>query len=93
MPVLLRQQQGATFITINERDFWHDVLITKHFCVLCFALPTKDVEELPELLRAVLRCPPFHTKAERMGKVARVTRDTISYYTYQDPTINTLSFA
>jgi hypothetical protein len=39
IPVLLRQQQQATFLTINESDFWRKVAIDARFCVVCFALP------------------------------------------------------
>src|SRR6266511_2841835 len=58
IPVLLRQQHHATFLTINEPDFWHKVVIDAHFCVACFALPDSRAREIPELLRAV--CQLLH---------------------------------
>ena len=84
IPVLLRQQQHATFLTIDEADFWRKVVIDAHFCVVCFALPDSRAREIPELLRAVFRLPAFRTKARRMGKVLRIAQRTVSYYTYRE---------
>lgn len=81
IPLLLRQQQQATFLTINETDFWQKVTMDAHFCVICFALPDARAGEIPRLLRAVFRIPTFRTKARRMGTVMRVTHTTVSYYT------------
>lgn len=83
IPVLLRQQQHATFLTINEADFWRKVAIDARFCVICFALPDSRAREIPGLLRAVFRLPSFRTKARRMAKVLRVAQRTVSYYTYR----------
>jgi hypothetical protein len=47
MPVLLRQQQQATFLTMNEPDVWRKVAIDAHFCVICFALPDSCAREIP----------------------------------------------
>jgi hypothetical protein len=90
IPVLLRQQRQAAFITINEPDFWRKVAIDAHFCVVCFALPDSRAREIPDLLRAVFRLPAFRTKAHRVGKVLRVTHTTVSYYTYRDRQIRTV---
>jgi hypothetical protein len=84
IPVLLPQQQHATFLTINEADFWRKVVIDAHFCVVCFALPDSRAREIPELSRAVFRLPAFRTKARRMGKVLRVAQRTVSYDTYRE---------
>ncbi len=73
-----------TFLTINERDFWRQVAIDVHFCVVCFALPDSRASEIAALLRAVFRLPAFQSKARRMGKVLRVTTTTVSYYSYRD---------
>src|SRR3712207_7436336 len=35
IPALLRQQSQPTFVTINERDFWRQVALDSHFCVVC----------------------------------------------------------
>jgi len=91
IPTLLHQQHSATFITINESDFWRRVVMARHYCVICFALPDSQVSELPALLRAVFRHPLFHTKAQRMGKVLRVTRTTISYYSLRERQVQSVA--
>jgi len=91
IPVLLRQQHQATFLTINESDFWQKVVIDVHFCVICFALPDSRAREISELLRAVFRLGLFRTKARRMGKVLRITRSTGNYYTFRDREVRTVS--
>jgi hypothetical protein len=90
IPVLLRQQHQATFVTINESDFWQRVTIDRRFCVVCFALPDSRASEIAERLRAVFKLSAFRTKARRMGTVLRVTHTTVSYYTYRDRDIQTL---
>jgi len=93
IPSLLRQQSDATFLTINETDFWRKVAIDDRFCVICFALTDSHVREIPELLRAVFRQPAFRTKAHRMGKVLRVTQTTVRYYTHLDRQIQTVTLS
>jgi hypothetical protein len=90
IPLLLRQQHQATFLTINEPDFWRRVVIDTRFCVVCFALPDSRAGELPALVRAVFRLAPFRTKARRMGSVLRVRHTTVSYYTYRDRDVRTV---
>ena len=84
IPLLLRQQNQATFVTINERDFWRKVAIDNQFCLVCFTLPDSRVAEIPQTLRRLFRRPEFSTKAKRMGKVIRVTDEEVSYYTFSD---------
>jgi hypothetical protein len=91
IPNVLRQQQQATFLTINETDFWRKVDIDTHFCIICFAIPDSRAHEIVILLRAAFRLPMLRTKAQRMGKVLRVTRTTVSYYTSRDREIQTIS--
>jgi hypothetical protein len=81
IPSILRLEREATFVTINESDFWEVVDITNDFCVVCFALPDSQVLLVPDLLRQVLNHPRFSTKALRMGCVIRVSVNTLSYYT------------
>ena len=33
---LLRRQAELTFVTINERDFWHKIRPDPRYCVMCF---------------------------------------------------------
>ncbi|MCB0167895.1 MAG: hypothetical protein KDI79_26950 [Anaerolineae bacterium] len=90
IPEILRQQNQPTFVTINERDFWGKVKIDNQFCVVCFTLSDAKANEIPDKLRAVMRPVEFKTKANRMGKVIRVTAEEISYYTVNDRQIRSL---
>lgn len=81
IPSLLRAENDATFVTINESDFWEVVGITPDFCMICFALPDSQVLLVPDLLLQVLQHPRFSTKALRMACVIRVSVNTLVYYT------------
>ena len=84
IPRLLRRQNQPTFVTINERHFWRRVELDRHFGIVCFAWPDFRVGEVPERLRSLLRHPDLRAKAQRMGKVIRVTDDGVSYYSVDD---------
>jgi hypothetical protein len=86
-PVLLGRQRQPTFVTIDERDFWQKIAIAPGFCVVCFAFSDSQAKAIPPLLRQLLRHPAFRTKAQRMGRVIRVTNTSISYYTWNDRTV------
>lgn len=90
IPGILRQQNQPTFVTINEQDFWGKVEIDNRFCVVCFTLSDAKVRVIPEALRALMGHTEFKTKANRIGKVIRVTADGISFYTVKDRQIRTL---
>ena len=81
IPDLLRQEKQPTFLTINVRDFWRRVPVSRKYCVVCFALPDPQVVEIPLILRALFRHPAFNTKAKRMGKVVRVRGRGVDHYT------------
>ena len=87
IPQLLQQQNQATFVTINERDFWRKVAISEQFCVVCLTLPDSRTNEIPDILRELFRYSEFKTKADRMGKVIRVTDKETNYYTFKDKTV------
>jgi hypothetical protein len=78
-------------LTINQTDVWRKAAIDDRFCVVCFALADSRTRQFPTLLRAVFRLPAFRTKTRRMGKVLRVTRTAISYYTDRDRQLRELS--
>jgi hypothetical protein len=84
IPELLRRQSQATFVTINERDFWRRVTADPRYCIVCFPLPDSRVREIPQSLRLLLRRPEFRTKAQRMGRILRATTEEILYYTVED---------
>ena len=91
IPALLRQHQQPTFVTINEHDFWRRVAIDRTFCVVCFAVPDSRARQIPDRLRALFRHAAFQSKAERMGKVARVTEGGIHFYTSTDAEVRELT--
>jgi hypothetical protein len=76
--VLLRSQRMPTFVTIDS-DFDSRAYRDRHYCILFFAFTAEEQHDLPALLRRVLRLPEFRTRAARMGKVARVSRDHIAW--------------
>ncbi len=79
VPELLRRLRQPTFVTI-DMGFWNRGLRDNKFCILCFALQNDEQDQLPELLRRVLRLPEFRSKASRMGKVARISTIDIQYW-------------
>jgi hypothetical protein len=81
IPELLRTVRQPTFITINVTDFWRRLTPDRRFGVVCFALPSTRVEELPNLLRLLFATAPFRTHRGRLGKIARVSPDRVQYYT------------
>lgn len=80
IPKLLRGEKGATFVTINERDFWRKAEANSRYCIVCFSLPDSRASEIPVLLRKLFQNPIFNTKQKRTGKVIRVSGQEVSYY-------------
>ncbi len=78
-------------IVLNEKDFWRKVVVDTRYCVICFAWPDSRAREIPLSLRLLLHRPEFNTKAKRMGKVIRVSDEKISYYTFHDRQIRTVT--
>jgi hypothetical protein len=91
IPTLLRLSKQPTFITIDWRDFWRQIQADNRYCIICFALDIKHVDEIPNLLRRVLDLAPFKTKNNRMGNVIRVTKNSIQYYRLKDSRIYTIT--
>lgn len=81
---LLRTAVQPTFVTLNWTDFWEQTAPHQDFCLVCLTLSPGRVTELPMLLRRLLRSPAFKTKAARMGKVARVSGDQVTYRQVHD---------
>jgi predicted GTPase len=90
IPMLLQREAQPTFVTINESDFWQKVAITEHFCVVCLALPDSHAGEVSDLLQRLLRHPNLKTKAQRMGRVVRVTSVQASFYEARNSAIRPL---
>ena len=92
IPQLLQRLKGSTFVTINVIDFWRYELAHSQYCIVCLSLPNERIREVPELLRRLLRLPEFTTKTVRMGKVVRVGRREIQYYTGAHTRVHSLAW-
>jgi len=70
-----------TFITI-DRGFWDRRLCHPDYCILYFDRAKNEQQLLPGQLRRLFRLPEFRTRAARMGKVASVRQDAVSYWEF-----------
>ena len=93
IPELLRRVKQPTFVTINYADFWRHLSAEPSFCLVCFKLTADQAEEIPDLLRRLLRLPEFGTKRARMGKMTLVSRRGIQYYSHRDKLTHILGWA
>lgn len=80
IPDLLRRQRGCVFVTINASHFWGRLAGDPRFAVVCISLPSERTGEIPEMLRKLVRLPPFGTRNGRCGKIFRLTSRTYEYY-------------
>jgi hypothetical protein len=81
IPALLCSVRQPTFVTINVTDFWRRMAPHRKFGVVCVDLRADQVDKLPKLLRRLFATDPFATRRGRLGKIARVTRQHVHYYT------------
>jgi hypothetical protein len=79
IPSLLRAVREPSFVTINVSDFWRRLAPDLGFAILCFSLPHSRADEIAALLRRLFRLLPFHTRRQRLGKIARVSFERIHY--------------
>jgi hypothetical protein len=87
VPGLLHTGSQPTFVTLNWTDFWQRIMAHRSFCLVCFTLPTNRAGDISPLLRRLFRLDPFKSKAARMGKVARVSHERVTYYQVNDSEI------
>ena len=83
IPTLLVTLNEPTFITIDF-DFWDAEWLNPNYCVLFFALRKDQQSMIPGLLRTLLRKREFATRASRMGKVVRISKDGIEYLQFRN---------
>jgi hypothetical protein len=79
IPEILRTLKKPTFLTIDH-GFWNRRLCHSGYCILYFDLAKDEQQQLPGLLRRLFRLPEFRTRTVRMGKVARVRQETVTYW-------------
>jgi len=92
IPTLLRTVKQPTFLTTNISDFWRKMPAHHAYCMICFDLPNERIDEIPRLLRGVLRFAEFKTKAARMGKIIQVRHNHIDYYAVGSKQVFTLNW-
>jgi hypothetical protein len=79
IPQVLLTLRGATFVTIDH-GFWKRHWCHSGYCILYFDVAKNQQELLPRLLRRLFRLEPFRTRRARMGKVARVRDQGVTYW-------------
>jgi hypothetical protein len=88
---ILRGLKQPTFVTIDA-GFYDKRNRDRRYCILYFALTTRQQGQIPILLRRLLRLPFFRTKAARMGKVAQVKQTMVTYWQLGDDKLHELEF-
>ena len=68
IPALLRHVKQPTFVTINHTDFWRRLPADPAFCLVCLKLTADQANDIPDVLRRLLRLREFRTKGNRMGR-------------------------
>ncbi len=91
VPLLLREVRQPSFVTI-DMGFWDRDLRDLRYCILCLPLRNDEQHKLPERLHRLFQLSEFHTKAARMGKVARVGPEHIDYWVVGDERIHRLGW-
>jgi hypothetical protein len=79
VPEILQTLKTPTFVTIDH-GFWNRKLCHPGFCILYFELRADEQEQLPALLRRLFRLSEFRSRAVRMGKVANVGIESVTYW-------------
>lgn len=92
IPTLLRTAKHPTFLTTNISDFWRKMPAHLSYCMICFDLPNERIDEIPRLLRGVLRFVEFKTTAARMGKIILLRHNHIDYYGVGSKQVFTLNW-
>jgi hypothetical protein len=80
IPHLPRAERQPTFVTLNWKHFWQRTAAHHDFCIVCFVRTTEHAREISPCLRRLLRLPEFRTRAERMGRVARISGERAAFY-------------
>ena len=83
VPDILRTLRTPSLVTIDDW-FWSRTRRDRRYCILYFALRKDEQANIPLLLRRLLRLPEFRTRAARMGKVARVSLDHVTWWQMGD---------
>jgi len=79
LPTILIHLEKPTLVSIDA-GLWRKSYCDRRYCILYFAVLDMQQNQIPSMLRQVLRLESFKTKAARMGKVARITFTHVSYW-------------
>jgi hypothetical protein len=92
IPDILRTLRTPSFVTIDHR-FRDRALRDRRYCILYFDIRADEQGNIPALPRQLLRLPAFRTRAAHMGKVARVSRDHVSWWDLGDEHLHTVHWS
>ncbi len=84
IPLLLHELKQPTFVTIDV-GFWNKNLHDPNYCILYFAFQDKQQSQLPDMLRRLFRINEFKSKSIRMGKIAKISTESIEYWQWNYP--------
>ena len=82
IPRLLLEVKRATFLTQDRRIYRRERPHPGYCLVIVSEL---SVSEIVALVRRLFRIPGFHTIAERMGKIVRITQEYIHWKELHQP--------
>ena len=93
VPTILLEHRHCSFITLNWRHFWRVFEPHSRFYMISLSLSSADQLTVPALIHRLFRTPGFGTRAERAGKIARVTTREVSYYVRASGPTTTLALS
>lgn len=79
VPEILLSCHEPTFVTIDA-DFWEMSLCHRGYCIVFVEVDFRRQQQIPRLLRKLLRLPAFKSRAQRMGKVIRLNSSGVWYW-------------
>jgi hypothetical protein len=83
VPTVLQSLPRPTFVTIDGW-FWDRTRRDPRYCIVYVAVREDEQREVPVLLRRLFRLPDFRTRAARMGKIVRVSRERVVWWQTDD---------
>jgi len=82
IPRILLEVKRTTFLTQDRRIYQRERPHSGYCLVIVPGLP---FSEIAALVRRLFRIPGFHTIAERMGKIVRITKEYIYWKELHQP--------
>ncbi|MBM3243005.1 hypothetical protein FJZ31_42640 [Candidatus Poribacteria bacterium] len=82
IPRILLEVKRTTFLTQDRRIYFRE---RPHPGYCLIIVPELSVSEIAALVRRLFRVSGFHTVAERMGKIVRITQEYIHWKELYQP--------